>query len=139
MFKTGIHKLSKKKKIYEPPQNSRSRKGDVKQGLYGGPTNIRRHKRKWGCPDYLWCLGFVLHGYKACILHCNIACYIRCCISCCSLNTFFRKVDFFPSSGAVKEMFLLTGPSIIRWTLVCVKRKLMTTGDGFDTCKVKKL
>ena len=40
-------------KVYEPPQNSRRQKGDIKQVLYWWPTNIWHHRSKFSRPDDL--------------------------------------------------------------------------------------
>jgi len=46
-----VHESTNFPKIFEPPRNSRYHKADMKQVLYWGLRNIRRHHTKF------WCVG----------------------------------------------------------------------------------
>lgn len=48
---SGMHKFFPK--VWGPPENSGHQKGDMKQVLYRGPTNVRLHRRQISYPDSL--------------------------------------------------------------------------------------
>jgi hypothetical protein len=44
---------TKFRRIWDPPQSSRCQKGDMRQAPYSGPTNIRRHCKRFSHTRYL--------------------------------------------------------------------------------------